>query len=79
VQQRPAAALVYRRREHVINLFVVPAGPEAEPLAEHTHHGYHIVQWRHGDLAYWAISDLNVSELDAFARLAGASPEVTGR
>jgi anti-sigma factor RsiW len=80
LQQRPAAALVYRRREHVINLFVVPAGPEAEPLStEHTHHGYHIVQWREGDLAYWAISDLNMSELEAFARLAGASPEVMSR
>ena len=80
LQQRPAAALVYRRREHVINLFVVPAGPEAEPLpAEHSHHGYHIVQWRQGDLAYWAISDLNMSELEAFARLAGASPEVMSR
>jgi anti-sigma factor RsiW len=80
LQQRPAAALVYRRRQHVINLFAVPAGPEAESLApEHTHHGYHIVQWRQGDLAYWAISDLNMSELEAFASLAGASPEVMSR
>jgi anti-sigma factor RsiW len=80
LQQRPAAALVYRRREHVINLFVVPAGPEAAKLpTEHAHHGYHIVQWRKGDLAYWAISDLNMSELEAFARLAGAAPEVMSR
>jgi anti-sigma factor RsiW len=80
LQQRPAAALVYRRREHVINLFVVPAGPEAEPLpTEHTHHGYHVVQWRQGDLAYWATSDLNPRELEALARLAGASPEVMSR
>ena len=80
LQQRPAAALVYRRRKHVINLFVVPAGPEAQPLsAEHTYHGYHIVQWRQGDLVYLAISDLNMSELEAFARLAGASPEVMSR
>ena len=80
LQQRPAVALVYRRREHVINLFVVPARPEAGPLpTEHAHHGYHIVQWRQGDLAYWAISDLNPRELEAFARLAGASPEVMSR
>jgi len=80
LQQRPAAALVYRRRKHVINLLVVPAEPEAEPLpTEHAHHGYHIVQWREGDLAYWAISDLNMSELKAFTRLAGASPEVMSR
>jgi hypothetical protein len=37
------------------------------------------VQWRQGDLAYWAISDLNMSELEAFASLAGASPEVMSR
>jgi anti-sigma factor RsiW len=80
LQQRPAAALVYRRREHVINLFVLPATSMPEAAADPlTRHGYHIVQWRRGDLAFCAISDLNTRELEDFARLLGDAPEATIR
>jgi anti-sigma factor RsiW len=61
---RPAAALVYRRNGHVINLFVWPA---AEPESRSTHlDGYNLMGWRQAGLQLWAVSDLNAVELKEF-------------
>jgi anti-sigma factor RsiW len=71
----PVAALVYKRRQHVINLFVRPpaATPEAKPPAARqvltTGQGYHVVNWRADGADYWAVSDLNPAELREFSRL----------
>jgi anti-sigma factor RsiW len=66
---RPVAALVYGRRQHVINVFVWPtAGPEAAaPPVERR--GYTVLHWATPDLAYWVASDLGLAELTEFARL----------
>lgn len=70
LDRRPVAALVYQRREHVIDLYVWPVrageAPEASTLSRQ---GYHLLHWQHGDMAYWAISDLNLDELREFQRL----------
>jgi anti-sigma factor RsiW len=70
VAGRPVAALVYRRRQHVINLLVWPAGGEGEvgPGSE-MKQGYHVVHWRQGGMSWWAVSDLNAAELGEFVRL----------
>jgi anti-sigma factor RsiW len=69
IRQRPAAAVVYKRREHIINLYVVPAdGLQAKPSAEEID-GYHFVRWAENGLSYAAVSDLNAAELRAFADL----------
>jgi anti-sigma factor RsiW len=65
---RTVAALVYRRRDHVINVFVWPAheaerGPRVETLD-----GYHVVSWVRGGMNWWAVSDLNGEELGDLAR-----------
>jgi len=63
------AALVYGRRQHVINVFLWPAaGPEgaAPPVVRR---GYHVLHWTTPDLAYWVASDLGLSELTDFAGL----------
>jgi anti-sigma factor RsiW len=67
---RPAAALVYRRRQHVVTLLVQPEGADAAraPRAQ-TRQGYHVLHWAEGGLAFWAISDLNEGELQDFAAL----------
>ncbi|HSV01934.1 MAG TPA: anti-sigma factor [Phenylobacterium sp.] len=67
---RRVAALVYRRNRHVINLFVWPqTGPPRLPALGRSHEGYAIVHWTQGGLQFWAVSDVDRGELQAFARL----------
>ncbi len=66
----PVAALVYKRREHFINLFIWPSSSEsAAGLAAVTRQGYHLIHWTDADLTYWAVSDLNEKELQEFVDL----------
>jgi anti-sigma factor RsiW len=70
VSDRPVAAVVYRRRQHVINLFLWPAGdkPQAAPRVA-AGQGYHLVHWIGGGMNCWAASDLNPEELSKFVDL----------
>ncbi|MBV1795873.1 anti-sigma factor [Siccirubricoccus sp. G192] len=80
---RAVAALVYRRRGHVINVFVWPdaaAGTSTAPrrmdaagAARDT--GHAVVHWTQDGMAFWAVSDLNAAELADFARLFGAAAQ----
>jgi anti-sigma factor RsiW len=63
---RQVAALVYRRRAHVINLFVMPAGGRAAWTLPTAHNGYAVVHWTHAGLDYWAVSDIEHPDLEAF-------------
>jgi len=69
VNSRPVAALVYQRRQHVINLFVWPTNAADGRAPEITERGYHVLRWARAGMAYWAVSDLNGDELRQFARL----------
>ncbi len=73
IERRPAAALVYRHRQHVINLFIWPAEAPA-PVAVLSRQGYNIRAWTAGGMQFWAISDLNAADLVAFERLLLAPP-----
>jgi anti-sigma factor RsiW len=64
---RPVAALVYHRQQHVINLFVWP-GNRPRPTTDSLH-GYHVLGWDDGGMQYWAVSDVNVQDLDQFRDL----------
>jgi anti-sigma factor RsiW len=69
LDKRPVAALVYQRREHVINLFTWPAQAEAgEDETMLTRQGYHLVHWRASGMSYWVVSNLNQRELQEFVR-----------
>jgi anti-sigma factor RsiW len=70
LDHRPVAALVYQRRQHLINLFIWPvsAGQE-EPSRTLSRQGYHFVHWIQSNTNYWAVSDLNQDELNEFVRL----------
>jgi anti-sigma factor RsiW len=61
------AAIVYRRRNHVINLFVAE-GLGAKPVspAAAARHGFNVRHWREGGLDFWAVSDINADELAEF-------------
>jgi len=72
LQERKVAALVYLRRKHRINLFVMPdTGRQSKTMetVQWTHNGYNIVGWRNNHFIYWAVSDLNKEELTAFSKL----------
>jgi len=65
LDHRQVAALVYRHRQHVINLFIWPeAGDEAPRTA--SQQGYNVIYFKHGGMEYWAVSDLNPAELRDF-------------
>ncbi len=65
---RALAALVYRRRGHVINLFVWPAaGSDAAPAPEAARRGYNVIRWTRAGFSHAAVSDLNSTELREFA------------
>jgi len=73
---KPIAALVYRRREHVINLFVLPAPKGiALPRLGSPPRGYAMLHWTDKGLSYWAVSDADAGELkgfhEAFEKAAG--------
>lgn len=71
LMQKPTAALVYKRRSHLINLFAYrledDPGESRHPHA--TQQGYNLVQWDRNGLRYWAVSDLNINELKQFSQL----------
>ncbi len=64
---RPAAALVYQRQQHTINVFISPAPDnEAGPIESHTVRGFHVRHWARDGMSFWAVSDLNDEELTQF-------------
>jgi anti-sigma factor RsiW len=68
-----AAALVYGRGPHKINLFIWPAsaGDVGAPTA--AYNGYSLAHWSDRGLTYWAVTDAAAAELDAFKRAYVAS------
>lgn len=66
LHDRVVAALVYRRRLHVINLFVWPAKSGEAPAGTARHEGYSIAWWTKGGLEFWAVSDIDPGDLEAF-------------
>jgi anti-sigma factor RsiW len=60
------AAVVYQRRQHLINVYSWPdAGANAAQYTTEAH-GYNLVRWRRDNIEYWVVSDLNVAELSQF-------------
>jgi anti-sigma factor RsiW len=65
IDGKPVAALVYRRRVHVINMFVgqrlgfTPSSPKFEIVQ-----GFNVLHWNEMGLDLLAVSDLNREELE---------------
>jgi len=82
---RPAAALVYQHRQHIINAFVWPHDTRAPtPPAALEAQGFNVIGWEDKKMQFWLVSDLNASDLQAFAdQLRGAaiagSPSAPGK
>lgn len=70
VGEQPAAAVVYRLRNHPVNLFVWRAsGPQPAALGVSMLRGYGVATWAQDGLSFAAVSDVDAAELERFARL----------
>jgi anti-sigma factor RsiW len=69
LRNRPVAVLVYRRQEHFINLFTWPSGNYSNATDRTmARQGYNLVCWATSGMDCWAVSDLDINELQEFAR-----------
>lgn len=73
VNHTPVPSLVYSRRQHLISLTAVPNAPVGVRTSQ-TVQGYNMIAWTAEGMTYWAVSDLNLEELEMFARLFRAAP-----
>jgi anti-sigma factor RsiW len=69
IHQQPGAEIVYRRRQHIVSLYVSPsAGADSTPELRDLG-GYHLLHWMQNGMSYWAVSDVATSDLREFADL----------
>jgi len=67
IDGKPVAAIVYRRRVHIINLFVAQGMGSALPAPKvESVQGFNIRRWTDQGLNLLAISDINPDELEEF-------------
>jgi anti-sigma factor RsiW len=77
VDARAIGAVVYKRRAHVINLFVAQTSDTArKPARMETVQGFNIRRWSDRGLNYWAVSDIGADELNEFGEKFEAAAEV---
>jgi anti-sigma factor (TIGR02949 family) len=69
VASRPVAAVVYSRRQHIINVYSWPSAGDDRKESTVSAQGYHLVSWRNGQVESWVVSDLNAKELSDFVAL----------
>jgi len=68
LQQRPVAALAYRHRQHILNLYIWPdAGGHAGAPQASMRQGFHLLRWSQDGMQYSAVSDMNPQDLAQFA------------
>jgi anti-sigma factor RsiW len=74
IDGKAVAAIVYRRRVHIINLFVAQGAGLKRSAARHeTVQGFNIRRWNEQGLRFIAISDVSADELQDFgAKFEGA-------
>jgi len=67
---KPVAALIYQRRQRIIDLYVWPDGDHLDHSStEGSRSGYNYLRWSQNGMAFWAVSDLAANELTDFAEL----------
>lgn len=70
----PVASVVYRRRKHIINLFVARhLGAAHAAITARSVQGYNVRHWSEQGLEFWAVSDLDGEELGEFVNKISAS------
>jgi len=73
VSGQPVAGLVYKRRQHYIDVYVWPSGRGGVPAFRETaRRGFTVLSWSDRAFDYYAVSDLDPRELREFAVHLGA-------
>jgi anti-sigma factor RsiW len=73
---KPTAAIVYRHRQHLINVFVWPSAESNDsPIRISNHRGYNSTNFNSGGMSYWTVSDLNSDDLGKLANLLQQPPK----
>ena len=76
----PVASVVYKRRQHVINLFVAQRlGTAHAAVTARSVQGYNVRHWSEQGLEFWAVSDLDPEELGDFVRKISAAARPNAR
>jgi anti-sigma factor RsiW len=74
IDGEPVASVVYKRRQHVINLFVAQRlGTAQAAVTGRSVQGYNVRHWSAQGLEFWAVSDLDPEELGEFVRKVSAA------
>ena len=70
LDHRQVAALVYRHRQHIVNVFIWPAADVGDSAPQWiSQQGYNIAHWTESGMNYWVISDVDRSGLIDFVGL----------
>ena len=72
IAKTPVPSLVYQIRKHFISVTEMQGG--GAPPPERTADGYHVIGWTAGGVSYWAVSDVDLAELQKFVKLFQAAP-----
>jgi anti-sigma factor RsiW len=63
------AAMVYRRRQHVVNLYVWPSEKTDPAESRFSRKGFNELEWTDSSMTHWAVSDISFDELQEFKKL----------
>jgi anti-sigma factor RsiW len=77
VQGRTVAALVYRSRDQVFNVFIWRTRESDDSAHAGTRQGYQWIDWRKDRLEFCAVSDAAPSDLQTLQRLLALSSTIT--
>jgi anti-sigma factor RsiW len=69
IGDRRVAAVVYKRRQHLINVFMWPTTAIDSSARAVASKGYNVLTWTVGGTTYWAVSDLNAAEMTELQKL----------
>jgi anti-sigma factor RsiW len=73
LDDKKVAALIYQRRQHLIDLYVWPDGGHLDHApTEGSRSGYNYLHWSQDGMAFWAVSDLEPDQLAEFVALSRA-------
>jgi anti-sigma factor RsiW len=73
LDDKKVAALIYQRRQHLIDLYVWPVGGHLDHApTEGSRSGYNYLHWSQDGMAFWAVSDLAPDQLAEFVALSRA-------